>query len=81
MKLYIGNLTYGTTEDDLLEIFSEYGTVVSCTIIKDKIEGRSKGFGFIEFESSEAGQAAISALDGSEVGGRSIKVNEARPKR
>lgn len=78
MKLYVGNLSYGLTEDGLKEIFEKIGTVTSASIIKDKFSGRSKGFGFIEME-DEAGSQAISELNQSEVEGRKIIVSEARP--
>lgn len=77
-KLYVGNLPYETTEDQLKELFSQAGTVESVTIITDKYSGRSKGFGFVEMASEEA-QKAIETLNGQEVDGRNINVNEARP--
>lgn len=79
-KLYIGNLAFSATEDSVHKLFSEQGTVVSCQLITDRDTGRSKGFGFVEMSSAEESQNAISALDGSEVDGRQLKVNEARPK-
>lgn len=80
MNIYIGNLSFQTTEDELKEIFEEYGTVTSVSIIKDKYSGRSRGFGFVEMESDQEGQAAIDALNGTELGDREIKVNVARPR-
>ena len=80
MKLYVGNLNYKTDENELREIFSAYGDVVSVALIKDRETGRAKGFGFVEFADDQAGRAAIQALDGKEVDGRTIKVNEARPR-
>lgn len=80
MKLYIGNLSYTLTEADLEEAFSEYGTVTSTVIIKDRVSGRSKGFGFIELDDESAGNAAIEGLNGKEIAGRPVVVNVARPK-
>lgn len=79
MKLYVGNLSYNTSEDDLRDAFSPYGEVVSAKIITDRDSGRSKGFGFIEFTDDEAAKKAMSAMNGTELGGRSLTVNEARP--
>jgi RNA recognition motif-containing protein len=80
VNIYIGNLSFQTTEDELKEIFEGYGTVTSVAIIKDKYSGRSRGFGFVEMESDQEGQAAIDALNGTELGDREIKVNVARPR-
>ncbi len=80
-KLYVGNLSYGTTEDDLRTMFAEVGSVVSVTIITDRDTGRSKGFGFVEMETDEIAQEAITRLNGREVSGRTITVSEARPPR
>jgi RNA recognition motif-containing protein len=80
MKLYVGNLNYGTSEDDLRQTFGAYGELSSVAVIMDRETGRSKGFGFVEFVNDEDGKAAIEAMDGKEVGGRSLKVNEARPR-
>jgi RNA recognition motif-containing protein len=79
-KLYIGNLSYETTNSDLQTLFQPHGTVQSAQVIMDRETGRSKGFGFVEMESSEHAQAAISALNGQEVNGRTLTVNEARPR-
>ena len=79
-KLYIGNLSYSETEDLINELFSQHGSVASCQLITDRDTGRSKGFGFVEMSTSEEAQQAISSLDGREVNGRQMKVNEARPK-
>ncbi len=79
MKLYVGNLSYGSTEGDLRTLFGTYGTVTSAAVIMDRETGRSKGFGFVEFGSDEEGKAAIAALDGKDNDGRALKVNEARP--
>ena len=80
-KLYVGGLSYDTTEDSLKNGFSEAGTVESVVIIKDRMSGRSKGFGFVEMSSEEEAKKAIDTFDGKEFEGRSIKVNEARPPR
>lgn len=79
-KLYVGGLPYSTTDQELQDLFAAHGTVTSAIVINDKMSGRSKGFGFVEFDSADEAQAAIKALDGSEVGGRKIVVNEARPR-
>lgn len=78
-KLYVGGLSYDTTENTLKETFSSAGTVESATIIVDKMSGRSKGFGFVEMSSEEEAQKAIEVLNGKELDGRNITVNEARP--
>lgn len=80
-KLYVGNLPYQTTEDDLSQAFGAHGQVTSTAIITDKFSGRSKGFGFVEMSSDEEAQKAIDALNGTDFGGRNIVVNEARPPR
>lgn len=77
-KLYIGNLPFTSTEDDLRDLFSRHGTVESVNVITDRDTGRPRGFAFIEFDEASAAQAAIAALDGSDLGGRTINVNEAR---
>ena len=78
-KLYVGNLSYDMTEDALKDTFSQAGTVESAIIIKDKMSGRSKGFGFVEMSTDEEAQKAIEALNGKEFDGRALTVNEARP--
>jgi len=78
-KLYVGGLSYDTTEDSLKEAFAKAGTVESAIIIIDKMSGRSKGFGFVEFSSDEEAQKAIEMWNGKEFEGRSLTVNEARP--
>jgi RNA recognition motif-containing protein len=78
-KLYVGNLSFNTTTQDLETMFGESGTVESTNIIEDRETGRSRGFGFVEMSSKAEAQNAISALDGKEVDGRSLKVNEANP--
>ena len=79
-KLYVGNLAYSTTENDLTQGFGAFGTVQSVQIIMDRDTGRSKGFGFVEMGTDQEAQAAIQALNGTEVEGRALTVNEARPK-
>ncbi|MBA2621483.1 MAG: RNA-binding protein [Acidobacteria bacterium] len=79
-KLYVGNLSFDTTTQDLETMFGEFGTVESTNIIEDRDTGRSRGFGFVEMSSQEEGQNAISSLNGKEVGGRQLTVNEAKPR-
>lgn len=78
-KIYLGNLSYGTTEEQLEAALSEFGAVDSVKIITDRDTGRSKGFGFAEMASDSEAQAAIDALNGKDLDGRTLKVNEARP--
>lgn len=78
-KLYVGGLSYSTTEDALKELFSQAGTVETATIIVDRMSGRSKGFGFVEMSSDEEAQKAIETFNGKELDGRNLTVNEARP--
>ena len=78
-KLYVGGLPYAVTEDKLQEIFSAHGTVESARVITDRFTGRSRGFGFVEMSSEEEAQTAIDSLNGSDLEGRSLTVNEARP--
>ena len=78
-KLYIGNLSFNTTTQDLETLFGEFGTVESTNIIEDRDTGRSRGFGFVEMSSKEEGEKAISELNGKEIDGRELKVNEAKP--
>ncbi len=80
MNIYVGNLDYKTTDDDLRELFEEFGAVDSASVIKDRDSGRSKGFGFVEMGNEDEALEAIDELDGAEIGGRTIKVNKARPK-
>ena len=80
MKIYVGNLSYGVTEEELQEQFGAFGAVVNVNIIKDRETGNSKGFGFIERENQADGEKAIKELDGSSIKGRDVKVNEARPR-
>jgi RNA recognition motif-containing protein len=79
MNIYVGNLNYRLKEDELREVFSEFGEVVSVKIITDKYTGQSKGFGFVEMTNEEDGNNAINELNGIEVKGRNIVVNKARP--
>jgi len=80
MKIYVGNLSYEVTEEDLRLALEQFGQVESATIIKDKHSGQSKGFGFVEMASKAEGQAAIDGLNGKELKGRALNVNEARPR-
>ena len=80
MKLYVGNLAFQTSGDDLRQMFAQAGTVETATVVEDRDTGRSRGFGFVEMSSKEEGNAAISQFDGRELGGRSLKVNEAKPR-
>ncbi|MFO1022874.1 MAG: RNA-binding protein [Planctomycetales bacterium] len=79
-KLYVGNLTYDTTNATLEEMFAAFGTVTSAQVIMDRDSGRSKGFGFVEMDNNQEAQAAIDALNEKQVGGRALTVNEARPR-
>ncbi len=80
MKLYVGNLSFNTSGEDLQELFAQAGTVESATVVEDRETGRSRGFGFVEMSSKEEGQAAIQQFNGKEVGGRALNVNEAKPR-
>ena len=80
MKIYVGNMSYETTEEDLKLACEEFGKVESATIVKDKFSGEPKGFGFVEMSSKAEGQVAIDGLNGKELKGRELKVNEARPR-
>ncbi len=79
MKLYVGNLAFSATDGDLREVFSPFGTVTDASILMDRTSGRSRGFGFVTMSSHEEGLAAIEGLNGQEIGGRRLTVNEARP--
>ena len=79
-KLYVGNLSYGTSDSDLQRMFEEFGTVQSAQVIMDRESRRSKGFGFVEMGSDQEAQAAINALNGKDLDGRALTVNEARPR-
>ena len=78
--MYVGNLAYGVTDSDLEKMFAAHGTVESAQVIMDRDTGRSKGFGFVEMKSDQEAQAAITALNGQDSGGRQLTVNEARPR-
>ncbi len=80
MNIYVGNLPYGITEDDLKEAFEAFGEVETVKIIKDRYSGESKGFGFVEMPDRAGAEAAIDGLDGTELKGRTIKVNKAKPR-
>jgi cold-inducible RNA-binding protein len=80
MKLYVGNLSFQTSSADLQQLFSQVGTVDSANVIEDRETGRSRGFGFVEMASKEAGEAAIAQFNGKEVNGRNLNVNEAKPR-
>jgi|SRR5262245_25936574 len=80
MKLYVGNLSFGTTEEDLQQLFSQVGTVDSASMVTDRDTGRSRGFAFVEMSSKSEGEAAIAKFNGSELNGRSLTVNEAKPR-
>ena len=77
-KLYIGNLSFDMSDEDLNEAFSEFGEIVSATVVKDRVSGRSRGFGFVEFAEEESAQSAKEAMNGKELKGRSLKVDSAR---
>jgi RNA recognition motif-containing protein len=79
MNIYVGNMNFNLGNDDLFNLFSQFGTVTSAKIINDKVTGRSKGFGFVEMENDDDARKAISSLNESEVQGRKLIVNEARP--
>tara|TARA_Y100000310_G_scaffold133775_1_gene132757 strand:+ start:6416 stop:6664 length:249 start_codon:yes stop_codon:yes gene_type:complete len=80
MKVYVGNLPYSVDGNKLKELFSTFGEVTEATVISDKYSGRSKGFGFITFTNDEDGKKAVGEMNGKEVEGREMKVNEARPR-
>ena len=79
-KLFVGNLSFNTTENDLQDLFAAHGTVISVDLIMDKFSGKSRGFAFVTMETKEGAQAAIQALHGKELNGRDLTVNEARPR-
>ena len=80
MNIYVGNLSWSMTDDDLMNLFTQYGSVSSAKILKDKMNGRSKGFGFVEMEDDEAAKTAIANLNETEVQGRKLIVNESQPR-
>jgi cold-inducible RNA-binding protein len=79
-KLFVGGLPFSTSDDELAEAFASFGTVASAKVITDRDTGRSKGFGFVEFENDDEGKAAEAGMNGKELGGRTVTVNEARPR-
>jgi len=80
MNIYVGNLSFGVTDDQLREAFEAFGEVSSAQVVKDRETGRSRGFGFVEMPSNDEAKAAIEALDGTDLDGRAMKINEARPR-
>jgi RNA recognition motif-containing protein len=80
MKIYAGNLSYNTTDEDLKKAFEQFGKVDSAEVVKDKIDGRSKGFGFVEMPSEEEAMTAIKEMDGQDLNGRALRVNESKPR-
>ena len=80
MNIYVGNLSFRTDDEELREVFAEFGEVRSAKVVMDRETNRSRGFGFVEMDNDAEGKAAIEALDGAEVGGRNLRVNEARPR-
>jgi len=80
MDIYVGNLSYDTTDDDLQGLFQQYGSVVSARVIVDKMSGRSRGFGFVEMPEQAEGEKAIEATNGMEFQGRTLRVNESQPR-
>jgi RNA recognition motif-containing protein len=80
MNIYVGNLSWSMTDDDLMNLFTQFGSVTSAKILKDKMNGRSKGFGFVEMEDAEAAKTAIANLNETEVQGRKLIVNESQPR-
>ncbi len=80
MNIYVGNLAYSTTEQELSELFGAYGEVRSAHVISDKVTGQSKGFGFVEMSDNQAAETAIRELNGKQIKGRALKINEAKPR-
>ncbi len=80
MKLYVGNLSFQTSSEDLQQLFAQAGTVESASVVEDRDTGRSRGFGFVEMSSEEEGESAISQFNGKEVSGRALNVNQAKPR-
>jgi RNA recognition motif-containing protein len=80
VNIYVGNLSYQATDDDLREAFEQFGQVSSAQVIKDKFTGRSRGFGFVEMPNNDEGQKAIEGVNNQDIAGRAVRVNEARPR-
>ncbi|MCU0916196.1 MAG: RNA-binding protein [Planctomycetes bacterium] len=80
MNIYVGNLSFEVTDDDLRQLFTAYGEVESASVVKDRFSGESRGFGFVEMPARKDAEAAIAALNGTDVKGRTVTVNEAKPK-
>ena len=80
MNIYVGNLSFNSDDESLRKVFAEFGDVASAKVVMDRETGRSRGFGFVEMDSSDEAGAAISALDGAELDGRNLRVNEAKPR-
>ncbi|MFM8333421.1 MAG: RNA recognition motif domain-containing protein [Candidatus Methylumidiphilus sp.] len=80
MNIYVGNLSYSVTSDDLRKAFEQFGEVSTANVVTDKFTGQSKGFGFVEMSNKSQGEAAIKGLDGQDLKGRTVRVNEARPR-
>ena len=80
MSIFVGNLPFGTTDEELHELFEQHGEIERATVVKDRVTGKSRGFGFVEMVDDEKARAAIEALNGSDLQGRSLTVNEARPR-
>ena len=80
MDIYVGNLAYKTTDDDLRTLFSQHGEVTSARVVTDRVSGQSKGFGFVEMPDRDAAQKAIEAINGQDLQGRALRVNESQPK-
>lgn len=78
-KIYVGNLSFSVTDDELQQAFASFGTILSARVVMDKMSGRSKGFGFVEIEQDSAADEAVSKMDGQTIGGRAIRVSEAKP--
>ncbi len=81
MRIYVGNLPYSATDDSLRQAFEQHGSIVSANVIMDRDTGRSRGFGFVDFSSDDDGRSAITALDGTDMDGRALRVNEAHERR
>ncbi len=80
-KLYVGNLSFDTTDEELEQAFSEFGEITSALVVKDRVSGRSRGFGFVEFAEEQSAQSAKEAMNGKDLGGRALRVDEAREQR